>query len=136
MKIAVRYYSKTGNTEKLANAISKALGVKALPITQPVNPDTEVLFLGSSVYGAGVANEVKAFILSLDKNIGSVVNFSSAAISESTYKQVKKLVEAKGINMSEKEYHCRGRFTILHRGRPNEKDLKEAASFAKDFIDG
>lgn len=136
MKIEVRYYSKKGNTKKLADAIADSLGVKALPITQPVNPDTEVLFLGSSVYANGVANEVKTFISSLDENIGSIVNFSTAAISESTYKQVKKLVEAKGIHMSEKEYHCRGSFTILHRGRPNENDLKKAASFAKDFING
>ena len=27
MKIAIRYYSKTGNTEKLAEAIGEAIGV-------------------------------------------------------------------------------------------------------------
>lgn len=134
MKIAVRYYSKSGNTKKLANAIADAIGVKAFPITKKVDKDTDILFLGSSVYAAGVAGEVKDFISSFDKNIGSVVNFSSAALIESTYKQVKKLVESKGIHMSEKEYHCRGSFAMLHRGRPNDKDLQEAASFAKTFL--
>ena len=33
MKYAVRYYTKTGNTKKLAEAIAKELGVDALPIT-------------------------------------------------------------------------------------------------------
>ena len=34
---AVRYYTKTGNTKKLALAIAQALGVEALPISEPVN---------------------------------------------------------------------------------------------------
>lgn len=29
MKVAVRYYSKTGNTKKLAEAIASAIGVTA-----------------------------------------------------------------------------------------------------------
>lgn len=131
MKIEVRYYSKSGNTKKIAEAMAEAIGVKAFPLTEPVDPNTEVLFLGSSVYAAGVSNEVKTFIDTLDKSVGTVVNFSTAAIIESTYNQVKKLVEAKGIHMSEKEYHCRGSFTLLHRGKPDKKDLKEAAEFAK-----
>ena len=36
MKIAVRYYTKTGNTKKLAEAIGKAVGAEALPISTPV----------------------------------------------------------------------------------------------------
>ncbi|WP_200801483.1 hypothetical protein [Clostridium grantii] len=31
----------------------------------------------------------------------------------------------------QKEYHCGGSFTLLHRGKPDKKDLKEAAEFAK-----
>lgn len=135
MKIAVRYYSKTGNTKKVATAIANSLNIEAFPLTKPVTPDTEVLFLGSSVYAAGVSNEVKEFISSLDESIDIVVNFSTAAIIESTYKQVKKLVDAENIKMSDKEFHCRGKFTMLHRNKPDESDLKEAVSFAKNFID-
>jgi hypothetical protein len=36
--------------------------------------------------------------------------------------------------MSEKEYHCRGAFTLLHRGKPDEADIQNAASFAKEII--
>ena len=32
MSFAVRYYTKTGNTKRLADAIAKELGVEALPI--------------------------------------------------------------------------------------------------------
>ena len=36
MTYAVRYYTKTGNTKRLAEAIAKELGVEALPISTPV----------------------------------------------------------------------------------------------------
>ena len=36
MTFAVRYYTKTGNTKKLAMAMAAVLGVEALPISEPV----------------------------------------------------------------------------------------------------
>ena len=36
MKVAVRYYTKTGNTKRLAEAVADAVGVEALPISTPV----------------------------------------------------------------------------------------------------
>ena len=47
MKFAVRYYTQTGNTKKLAEAVAGALGVEALPITEPVKEPVDVLFLGN-----------------------------------------------------------------------------------------
>ena len=90
--------------------------------------------MGSAVYAAGIDEKVKEFIKSIDVNVGEVVNFSSAALIESTYKQVKKEVEAKGLKMSEKEFHCRGAFKFVHRGRPNDEDLRNAQEFAKETI--
>ena len=92
MKIAVRYYTKSGNTKKLADAIAKAVGVQALPISEAISEDVDFLFLGSSVYAAGVSPEIKSFISAINVSVGTVVNFSTAALIESTYKQVKKLV--------------------------------------------
>lgn len=134
MKIAVRYYTKSGNTKKLADAIAKAVGVEALPISEPLKKDVDFLFLGSSVYAAGISSGVKNFISSINVSIGTVVNFSTAAIINSTYKQVKKLVKAKGIQMLDKEYHCRGSFSVMHRGKPDEQDIQNAASFAREII--
>ena len=39
MKIAVRYYSRGGNTKKLADAIAKAVGVEALTADTPLKED-------------------------------------------------------------------------------------------------
>ena len=33
MTVAVRYYTKTGNTKKLAEAVAASVGVQALPLS-------------------------------------------------------------------------------------------------------
>jgi len=134
MKIAIRYYTKTGNTKKLAEAIASAIDVEAKTVDEPLSEDVDILFLGSAVYAAGIDSKVKEFIKNINVNVGEVVNFSSAALIESTYKQVKSEVEAKCLKMSEDEFHCRGAFKFVHRGRPNDEDLKDVQEFAKRII--
>ena len=134
MKIAIRYYTKTGNTKKLAEAIDSAVNVKAKTVDEPLTEDVDILFLGSAVYAAGIDQKIKDFIKSINVDVGEVVNFSSAALIESTYKQVKKEVEAKGLKISEDEFHCRGAFKFVHRGKPDDNDLKNVQEFAKRVI--
>ena len=134
MKIAIRYYTKTGNTKKLAEAISSAINVEAKTVDEPLTEDIDILFLGSAVYAAGIDQKIKDFIKSINVNVGEVVNFSSAVLIESTYKQVKKEVEAKGLKMSEDEFHCRGAFKFVHRGKPDKNDLKNVQEFAKRIV--
>ena len=43
MKYAVRYYTKTGNTKRLADSIARTLGVEALPISEPVDEAVDLL---------------------------------------------------------------------------------------------
>ncbi len=135
MKIAVRYYTRTGNTKRLAEAIAKAAGVMALPISTPLTEPVDILFLGNSYYAFNIDPEVKSFIRSLDKNkVGKIVNFGSAAMMNSTWKKVKAEADKAGIAMDEREFHCRGEFKGIHKGRPNEDDVKAAADFAKKII--
>ena len=135
MKFAVRYYTKTGNTKKLALAVAQALGVEALPISEPLTEPVDILFLGNSYYAFSIDPEVKTFIRSLDKKrVGGIVNFGTAAMLNSTYKKVKAEADKVGVPMVEKEFHCRGEFKGVHKGRPNNEDLAAAAAFARSFI--
>ena len=134
MKYAVRYYTKTGNTKRLAEAIAAELGVEALPISEPIKQYVDVLLLGNSYYAFSIDPEVRAFIRTLDKKlVGSIANFGSAAMLNSTYKKVKAEADKIGIPMVEKEFHCKGEFKGLHKGRPNEEDLRAAAAFARSL---
>ena len=135
MKIAVRYYTKTGNTRRLAEAVAAAIGVEALPISVPVTERVDLLFLGNSYYAFSIDPEVRNFIRSLDRKlVGRIVNFGSAAMLNSTYKKVRAEAEKIGIEVDEHEFHCRGEFKSLHKGRPNEEDLRAAAEFARKMI--
>lgn len=135
MKTAVRYYTKTGNTKRLAEAAAKAIGAEALPLSSPIEEPVDILFLGNSYYAFSIDPEVREFIRKLDRNkVGRIVNFGSAAMLNSTYKKVKAEADKAGIPMDEREFHCRGEFKGIHKGRPNAADLVAAAEFAKTII--
>ena len=87
--VVVRYYTKTGNTKRLAEAVAEAVGVEALPISEPITEPVDILLLGNSFYAFNIDPEVRAFVLSLDKEkVGRIVNFGSAPRSRTTMKRL------------------------------------------------
>lgn len=134
MNAVLRYYTKTGNTKKIVEAMAKAIGCEAASIDSPLTEKADVLFLGNSVYAANIDKEVKDFLVANKENIGCLVNVSSAALLESTYGKMKKLCEELGIRIEDREFHCKGQFKFMHKGRPDENDLDEASAFAKEII--
>ncbi len=136
MNIAIRYYTKSGNTKKLADAISEIACIPALPVTEKLPSDTDVLFLCNSVYWGGVDSAVKTFLKNPCAKISCLVNVSTAALVESSYAQMKKLAEKEGITISDKEFHCKGAFAALHKGKPDSSDIEAVKAFAKEIIQG
>ncbi len=132
MKYAIRYYSKTGNTKKLALAISEQLGVEAKEVSEPLEENTEIVFLCSSVYWAGVNKSVKEFIKNNATKIGALVNVSTAALIESTYGQIKKLASKENVKLCDKEFHCRGKFAAMHSSHPNDEDINNLKKFVEE----
>ena len=74
---------------------------------------------------------VKQFVKDNAEKIGAIVNVSTAALIESSYGQMQKLASGAGVKLCEKEFHCRGKFSALHAGHPDEADLKAAREFAR-----
>ena len=88
----------------------------------------------NSYYAFNIDPEVKAFVASLEKEkIGKIVNFGSAAMLNSTYKKVKAEADKVGVPMDDKEFHCKGEFKGIHKGRPNDSDIADAVQFAKQY---
>jgi flavodoxin len=135
MKFAIRYYTKTGHTKKLAERLGGAVGVEALPLDEPIDEKVDILFLGSSYYAFSIDPEVKDFIGRLDKEkVGKIVVFGSAAMLNSTYKKVKKEADKVGIPVDDEEFHCKGEYKAFNKGRPNEEDYKAIEEFGKSFL--
>ncbi|MCD8335674.1 MAG: flavodoxin [Lachnospiraceae bacterium] len=135
MMIQVRYFSKGGNTKKLADCIARTAGVQAQPIRNGASDQADILFLGASVYWGGIDSQVKEYIKQLDpKKIRKVVVFSTSALAQRAFPNIRKRLEKRGIPVAEENFYCRGEFTALHKGRPNADDLKAAGKFTRDIL--
>ena len=134
MKIAIRYYTRSGNTKKLADAISEALNIEAVDVSAFLSEKTDILFLGCSYYAFDVDPIVKDFIVNNKDNIGKIVCFGTSAMMKSMKKPVTKVAKTVGVTVSDEDFHCRGRFGKIHKNRPDADDLKDAAEFAKKVV--
>lgn len=131
MKISVRYYTRSGNTKKLATAIADAVAAQAKDVSVPLTEKADILFLGCSYYAFDVDEAVKKFILENSKNIGKIVCFGTSAMMKSMIKPVKKVADEAGVSVAKEDFHCKGSFGPMHKGKPDKDDLKRAADFAK-----
>ncbi len=132
MKTAIRYFtkSKKGNTKKLADAVSRALGIDALDVSCDLDEKADRLFLINAMYAADIDREIKDFLERNKDNIGEVVNMNTSASGSSTWKAVRKVTDELGIKLSEKEFHCAASWIFINKGLPTEEDLKRAGDFA------
>lgn len=135
MNIEVRYYSRGGNTKKVANAIAELAKVDSKDTNDPIEETIDLLFFGTAVYAFGIDDHVKEFISKLDSSkVKNVALFSTSAMLKKGNNEMAELFKAKGINVVDKNYHCWGSFTAMHRGHPNKSDLDRAMDFASSVI--
>ncbi len=130
MTVAVRYYSRSGNTRALADAIAKEAGVEAkdvalkdAAITEPV----EVLFIGGALYAYGIDGHLKDYLKTLKKeNVKKAVVFSTSWISRHSIDLIKKGLEDAGIPVEEEFLYV--------RNKPGAGQLDQARTFARKFL--
>ena len=62
MEIAVSYFSRGGNTKKVAEAVAKSAGTTAKDCSEPLKESVDLLFLGGAVYGFELDDNMKEYI--------------------------------------------------------------------------
>lgn len=117
MNIAVRYYTRSGNTEILARVIEDAVGAKAEPVTVPLAEKADILFLGCSYYAFDVDEAVKSFLFDNKDNIGTVVCFGTSAMMKSTRKPIKRITDAAGPDARQESHNTGKQHRWLQRRR-------------------
>ena len=128
--VAVRYFSKTGNTKKVAKAIAKGAGAKAVSITDEpkLKEYVDVLFLGGAPYANVMAPELKTYAFNLDPDkIGKVVLFTTSNWSRRTVLYLRKIFKAKGIEV-EREYFYAHMLNVKNR-------LEDAKKFGRKIVE-
>jgi flavodoxin len=133
MNSGVVYFSRTGNTKKLAEAIAGAAGCTAADISAfDASRTYDILFFGSAVYGGKLDPGFSQFIRGLDAaKVKRAALFTSYAFGESASGMIKALLKEKGIDIDETIYSSRGKFLFFNRKRPDEADIEGAKKFAE-----
>ena len=124
--IAVRYFSKSGNTKRIAEAIAEGAFAKAVSITEEptLKKHTDILFLGGAPYANIMAPELRDYAERLKKeNVGTVVLFTTSNWSRRTVNALKKILRSKGIPVKDDYFYAH---MLQIRGR-----LKAAKEFGK-----
>ena len=130
MNIAVRYYSRSGHTKAVAEAIAAAAGVTAVcvddrdaALSQPV----DVLFIGGALYAYGLDGHLKDYLKTLKKEkVKKAVVFSTSRISRHSIDLIKKGLSEAGIPVAGEAFYV--------KSKPDDAQLKEAADFARKYL--
>jgi len=129
MKCAVRYYSRSGNTRLLAEAIADELGVPAVSVDSSdatISGHIDVLFIGGALYAYGLDKRLVSYIRTLDGDtVGRTVLFSTTWLSKHSFDLMRKELEARGIVVAERTFYA--------KNKPTPERLNEAKAFADDM---
>jgi len=82
-----------------------------------------------------VDGSVGQFVKSLKPDqVGRVVCFGSSAIIKSPVPQMRKMLEAQGLKVDDRQFTCRGAMGPLHAGHPDGQDLAALKEFVTHVL--
>lgn len=133
MKTGIIYYSKTGHSKKIADAISTALQIKAEDIkTNPDLSDMDLLFIIGGIYAGKSDQTLFEYVKKIDNSkVKKVALITSCASNKTKQVLIREELEKNHIEVLPEEFICKGNFLIMSHGHPNATDIKDAVSFAK-----
>lgn len=130
MNVAVRYYSKSGNTAKIAEAVAQAAGTQALPIADGLKEPVDLLFLGGAPYAFHLAKPLRTFIAQLrPADVKTVCVFSTSGSPLGASQMIAKKCREAGLDVLEQEFHCVGSRADL------AEEKEKAQKFARAVIE-
>lgn len=133
----VIYYSLTGNTRKVADAIAAELGIAAESArTKDSLADDSFVFLGSGLYGPLRGFGLKRFVEGNAFAGRKVALFGTSGQGKGReLLALEEAVTAKGAEVTGR-FFCKGEFIFfVNRHRPIGTDLEEARAFAREMAE-
>ena len=130
MSVAVRYYSRSGNTKAIADAIAKGTGVTAVSVDADdaaISEPVDVLFIGGALYAYGLDSHLNDYLKTLKKeDAKKAVVFSTSWISKHSIALIKKGLEEVGIPVVQESFYV--------RSKPGKDQLADAESFGRKYM--
>ena len=131
MDFQVIYFSKTGHTKKVAEAIASELDIIVEDVKNAKLNDECLVFLGSGCYGSKPSKIITKFIEDNNFKSRNVALFGTSGSGKGIEcKEMENLLITKGASIKGK-FFCKGKFLFANRGRPNDEDINDAKEFAQ-----
>lgn len=125
---AIRYYSRGGNVEAMAEALSRGAGVPAISIDEKgsrLKEHVDILFIGGALYAWKLDEKLVNYIEHLDpEKVGTAVVFGSSALFRRPILLIQSLLKDKGIKVNQQ--------AVYARNHPNDQLLAAMEYFAKN----
>ena len=131
MSTAVRYFSKIGNTKKIAEAIAEGAGVPAVSIADEpkLTERVDVLFLGGAPYANIMDPALRAYAEGLSaEQAGKVVLFTTSNWSHRTVYALRKILKENHISVEDEHFYAH---MLNIKGR-----TAAAKAFGRKYADG
>ncbi len=131
-KTGIIYATMTKHSQKIAEAVGKALQVKAQNVKEnPVLDQTDLLFIVGGIYGGESMPEMLEFVKGLSaEKVKSAALITSSVSNKKGQDSLRSILEEKGIKVID-EYRCFGNFIVVKLGHPNKSEVSGAVDFAK-----
>jgi flavodoxin len=128
----VVYYSRGGNTRKVAEAVAAELGTAARDIkTVDRVADGANIILGSGCYGAVLAKDIADFLDRNHKPGRKIAMFTTSVLGlGKEVELMEKQIRDKGVEVAG-SFNCYGQFLGVKKGHPDKDDLDKAREFAR-----
>ena len=131
MKVAIRYYSRGGHVEAMAEALSRGTGVEAISIDEPgaeITEHVDLLFIGGALYGFRLDQAIYDFVEALDPEMvtNRAICFGSSYLTRRPIYILQDILKQKGITISPQAAYA--------RNKPKELLLDSLAYFAETEI--
>lgn len=131
MNIAIRYQSRTGHTKAVAEAMGKALSVKAEDISAPIKEPVDVLFIGGGLYAFQTDPALTDFMKNLDSTkVKTIVVYSTFGAFRFTQKRLTKIAKRRKFHVYKEPLLLK----VPPESTVTKEQLAQAEAFAKDVI--
>jgi flavodoxin len=148
MKQIVIYATKSGNTEKVANAIAAELGCPCIKISTDTSPSTvnlepyDLVFMGTGIYkgqpSADLLSYLQSSSLKSSRRFALFVTcfgWGKEIADQNVVASLKSAVAAKGQHMLDNRFSCfGGGLGLVKRGHPDTGELADAKKWAKELV--
>jgi flavodoxin I len=128
----VVYFSRTGNTKKVADAIAEELKVTAKDVkTAGLLPKDAFVFLGPGGSGATPPTEIGMFMENKNSRGRIIALFTTSAFGSIAERGlIEKQLTEKGAIITH-NFKCFGHFLSMKKEHPTPQELEKAKEFAR-----